>query len=148
MCTLTVARSGEKQSQRPSSNFVGSPCVTHLLIPACTLCCLDSAHKVATYPTHDQKQTLSWTINVQACVTPNYPEPQPFLYFLRQCQHPQGTLVQFPLEQAIACVVKYGNQRLQQRRHGSIVRPALYVRQRICNQLSRVQILRSKSSLY
>lgn len=85
---------------------------------ACALCWLAGAYKIATYLTHDQKHIIPWTIHVQACPTLNESEPQPFLYSLRvmQCQHQEGTLAQFLLQQAIACAVKY-SQRLQQRRH-------------------------------
>jgi len=75
-------------------------------------------------------------------LTPHNPEPTPSLYSTRE-QHQEGLI---SLQQAIACAIQHGNQRLQQRKHRSVLRLAIYVRQIICTPSSRVQIIRSISS--
>jgi len=75
-------------------------------------------------------------------LTPNNPESPPLLCRARR-QHQERI---HPLQQAIACVVEHGNQRLRQRRHTSVLRPHLYLCQITCTPLSRVQIVRSISS--
>jgi len=72
-------------------------------------------------------------------LTPNNPESTPSLYPTRG-QHQEGLI---SLQQAIACAIQHGNQRLQQRRHRSVLRFAVYVRQIICTPSSRVQITKS-----
>jgi len=69
-------------------------------------------------------------------------EPTPSLYSTSG-QHQEGLI---SLQQAIACAIQHGNQRLQHRRHRSVVRLAVYVRQIVCIPSSRVQIIRSISS--
>ena len=58
-------------------------------------------------------------------LTPTNPEPTPSLYPTRG-QHQEGLI---SLQQAIACAIQHGNQSLQQRRHRSFLRLAVYVRQ-------------------
>ena len=72
-------------------------------------------------------------------LTPNNSEPTPSLYPTRG-QHQDGLI---SLQQAIACAIQHGNQRFQQRRHRSVLRFAVYVRQIICTPSSRVQITKS-----
>jgi len=74
-------------------------------------------------------------------LTPHNPEPTPSLYSTSR-QHQEGLI---SLQQAIACDNQHGNQRLQQRRHRSVLRLVVYVRQIICTPSSRVQIIRSIS---
>jgi len=59
--------------------------------------------------------------------------------------HHEGMM---PLHEAIACAVDHGDRQLRQRRRRSILRLAIYECQIICNQLSRVQMLRSISSCW
>jgi len=49
-------------------------------------------------------------------LTPKNPEPTPSLYSTRG-QHQEGLI---SIQQAIACAIQHGNQRLQQRRHRSV----------------------------
>ena len=93
-------------------------------------------------PTDVRTHELHPHASLLLSLTPNNPESPPLLCPTRQ-QHQEGIN---PLQQAIACVVEHGNQRLRQRRRRSVLRPHVYVYQILCTPLSRVQIVTSISN--
>ena len=87
--------------------------------------------------------TMAQRLNMSAQLTFNTTKPPLILCSSRSRLYLQGIM---PMHQAIACAVDHGNHQLQEHRRRSVLRPAIYECQIICNQLNRVQILRSISS--
>jgi len=84
-------------------------------------------------------------LNMSAHLTFNTTKPPLNLCSPRSKLHHEGMM---PLHKAITCAVDHGDRQLQQRRRRSILRLAIYECQIICNQLNRVQMLRSISSCW
>jgi len=89
--------------------------------------------------------TTGQGLNMSAQLTFNTKKSPLNLCSPRSKLHHEGMM---PLHEAIACAVDHGDRQLRQRRRRSILRLAIYECQIICNQLSRVQMLRSISSCW
>jgi len=97
------------------------------------------------FPPLGCSNTAVQCLNMSAQLTFNDTKPPLIIFSSRLKLHPDGLM---PLHQAIVCVVDHGNHQLQQRRRRSVLRPDIYVYQIMCNQLNRVQILRSISGCW
>ena len=84
-------------------------------------------------------------LNVTAQLTLDATKPPLPPHVFRSCLYQEDIM---SIHQVIACAVDHGNNQLQERRSRSVLRPAIYVCQIICNQFNRVQILKSISSCW